>query len=196
MISDMKILVEINKQHDESNSSRLRREQVQFILNARAQNYNDKQIANHFKMKNKNSIKTKVARFKKKYPDEFDRVISLLSKVINNNKTDNLSNNIRKNENKVLNNAFDKSIKKAAVIKRDPITDNQNKKKVINNNETDSQILVITDYEKYIAILKNHPDIPYSSVILDRCEGNKKRDRSLVKAILSTQKLIYKEKII
>ncbi len=196
MISDMKILVEINKQHDENNSSRLRREQVQFILNARAQNYNDKQIANHFQMKNKNSIKTKVARFKKKYPDEFDRVINLLSKVINNNRTDNLSNNIRKNENKVLNNAFDKSIKKATVKKRDPITDNQNKKKVINNNETDNQIQVITDYEKYIAILKNHPDIPYSGVILDRCEGNKKRDRSLVKAILSTQKLIYKEKII
>lgn len=43
----------------------------------------------------------------------------------------------------------------------------------------------IPNYQKFIIYLEKHPNVPFSDVILNRCEGTGKRDRSLVQAVFS-----------
>ena len=59
----------------------------------------------------------------------------------------------------------------------------QNVKKSRKKNIAD-----IYTYSHFIAAISQRPDIPYAEVILDRCEGPRKRDRALVKAVLSVLK--------
>lgn len=40
-------------------------------------------------------------------------------------------------------------------------------------------------YDDFIQFCKDHPEIPFADVVLDRCEGLRKRDRATVKAVLS-----------
>ena len=48
-------------------------------------------------------------------------------------------------------------------------------------------------YPDLIKFCKTRPDVPYTDVMLDRAIGNKKRDRSLIKALLSIMRVMNNE---
>ena len=78
----------------------------------------------------------------------------------------------------------DNNVPKAVVAEKTrPVTKKRSiRKKTITTTKTTTTI----DYDKFILYLEGHrKDVPFADVVLDRCEGIKKRDRSLVKAVLN-----------
>jgi len=60
-------------------------------------------------------------------------------------------------------------------------------------NKVTKKLALVMNYDLLIAWLKDRKDLPYADVLLDRLEGNRKRDRSLIKALLNLQKIFLED---